>query len=218
MVTLQTYDAGSGKLAKRDFEGDLGDRVLFRTLKEAVVQYQANQRQGDAHTKIRSELRGHKKKPWKQKKTGRARAGDRRSPLWRGGATVFGPRNKRVWGYHLPRKQRLVALRSAVLGKLQDEEVREFAGFPVDVPNAKAARNMIAACSPNGSVLVMLSDHDETILKSFRNFPRVTVTTAAQVNAYDLLAHKWVLAQTGALDVVGSRIAAAAASCRAEAS
>lgn len=206
MATVSTYDFGSGALSEREFAADLGDRALNRTLKDAVVQYQANRRQGDAHTKIRGEVSGHTKKPWKQKKTGRARAGDRKSPLWRGGGTTFGPRNTRQWGYHLPKKQRLVALRSSLFGKLQDGEIKEISGLSFVEPSAKTARKLLADLVPHGTALVLLREHDETIWKSFRNFPRVSVRTAADANAYDLLAHKWILAQDGALDLLVERV------------
>ncbi len=205
MAKLATYDAKSGASGSREFKAALGASILYRTLKDAVVMYQSNQRQGDAHTKVRSELAGHTKKPWKQKHTGRARAGDRRSPLWVGGATVFGPRNKRRWNYALPRRQKLVALRSALAGKLQDGEVHEIANFNFATPSSKSARNLLEKCGCEGSVLVLLGESNVNVWKSFRNFPRVSVITAREANAYDLLAHKWVLAQNGALDVIVAR-------------
>ncbi|TAH34926.1 MAG: 50S ribosomal protein L4 [Planctomycetota bacterium] len=211
MLRIATYDFAAGKSGERDLSAPLGDAVLYRTLKEAVVQYQSNARQGDAHTKIRSELAGSKRKPWKQKHTGRARAGDRRSPLWRGGATVFGPRNQRVWQYHLPRKQRLVALRSALLGKARDGEIREIRGLSLAEPSAKQARKLLAGCAPRGSVLLLLAQRDAVLWRSFRNFPHVSVRTAAEANAYDLLAHKWLLAQEGALEQLGQRLAVVSA-------
>jgi|SaaInl4_135m_RNA_FD_contig_41_1292297_length_2012_multi_3_in_0_out_0_2 large subunit ribosomal protein L4 len=207
MTTIATYDVAKGASGEREFSADLGEKVLFRTMKEAIVQFQANKRQGDAHTKVRSELAGHKKKPWKQKKTGRARAGDRRSPLWVGGATVFGPRNTRRWSYHLPRKQRLVALRSALAGKLQDNEIKELQGFSIEAPSSKAIRKVVADCAPQGTVLLMTASHNDVVYKSARNFPQVNVCAAADANAYDLLAHKWILAEAGALEVLAERCA-----------
>ena len=210
MVKVPTYDAASGATSEKEYSVEFGEQILYRTMKDAVVQYQSNRRQGDAHTKVRTELAGHAKKPWKQKKTGRARAGDRRSPLWVGGATVFGPRNTRRWTYHLPRQQRNVALRSALAGKLQDGELREVAGLAMSAPSAKAARGLLAKAVEAGSVLVVTAERDENVWKSFRNFPRVDVRTAAETNCYDLLAHKWVLMQEGAMDVLAGRVATGA--------
>ncbi len=208
MENIRTYDIASGAQGEKPCGLELGGQVLYRTMKDAVVQYQSNRRQGDAHTKIRSDIAGHIRKPWKQKKTGRARSGDVKNPLWRGGATVFGPRNKRNWTYHLPRKQRLVALRSALLGKLGDGQVHELAGLEMDAPSAKKARGILGGLGTGrDSVLLLLREADDTVWKSFRNFPRVSVRLAADATAYDLLAHKWLLLQEGALEVLGARFA-----------
>ncbi len=206
MSTITTYDLGSGKTGEREFSADLGEALLYRTMKDAVVMYQSNSRQGDAHVKTRGELQGHTAKPWKQKGTGRARAGDRRSPLWVGGATTFGPRNTRRWYYSLPKRQRNVALRSALLGKLVDREVTEVSGLSFDKPSSKIARQVLQGCNVvNGSVLVLTATHDDNTYRSFRNFPRVTVMTGADSNAYELLAHKNVIAQEGALEAMIAR-------------
>lgn len=206
MGTILTYDYSSSATGEKEFSADLGEKVLYKTLKDTVVMYQSNRRQGDAHTKVRTELQGHKKKPWKQKKTGRARAGDRRSPLWVGGATVFGPRNQRNWYYSFPKRQRLVALRSAVLGKISDKEMIEAKGLNFDAPSSKAARKVMADNNLNGSLLVVTAERDTNLWKSFRNFPKVDVRTAAEVNALDLLAHKWVVLQDGAMDGIMARV------------
>jgi large subunit ribosomal protein L4 len=206
MSTITTYDLGSGKTGEKEFSADLGEALLYRTMKDAVVMYQSNSRQGDAHVKTRGELQGHTAKPWKQKGTGRARAGDRRSPLWVGGATTFGPRNTRRWYYSLPKRQRNVALRSALLGKLIDREVTEVSGLSFDKPSSKIARQVLQGCNVvNGSVLVLTATHDDNTYRSFRNFPRVTVMTGADSNAYELLAHKNVIAQEGALEAMIAR-------------
>lgn len=206
MVSVPTYDVASAKAGKTEVSLALGEQLLYRTMKDAVVMYNSNRRQGDAHTKTRTELAGHAKKPWKQKKTGRARAGDRRSPLWVGGATTFGPRNTRRWVYHLPQRQRLVALVSALNGKLTDNEVHVATGLSFDKPSAKAAQSILDGCGLTGSVLVMLKEQNENAWKSFRNMPRVSIRPASDVNAYDLLAHKWVLSEEGALEVLAARL------------
>jgi large subunit ribosomal protein L4 len=207
MATITTFDVAKGAKGTTEFGADLGEQLLFRTMKDVVVQFQSNRRQGDAHTKNRGEVSGNTAKPWRQKKTGRARAGDKKSPHWRGGGNAFGPRNNRQWTYHLPRKQRNVALRSALAGKIRDEEVIQISGVNFDGPSSKAARQTIQGCAPKGTVLVLLADNNANAWKSFRNFPQVSVRTAADVNAYDLLAHKWTLALEGALDALQGRLA-----------
>ena len=136
-MQVKSYKAGS--VGQVDFdEAPFGGKVLYRTLKDAVVMHQANQRQGTAKTKGRSEVKGTNKKPYRQKHTGRARAGDVKSPIWRGGGTVFGP-HPRDFSYHMPIKARRVALRGALAGKLADGEVviADLGGF--SEPSAKAA-------------------------------------------------------------------------------
>ncbi len=106
-MKIQSYKAG--KLGQSEFDAaPFGGRVLHRTLKEAVIMHERNQRQGTVYTRGREEVAGSHKKPWKQKHTGRARAGDRKSPIWRGGGTVFGPK-PRDWSFHMPAKARRVA-------------------------------------------------------------------------------------------------------------
>jgi large subunit ribosomal protein L4 len=182
-----------------------GDKVLYRTLKDAVVMFQANQRQGNAKTKERGEVQGSQKKPWKQKHTGRARAGDRKSPIWRGGGTLFGPKT-RDWSYHMPAKARRVATRTALLGKLQDGEVviADLGAFAN--PSAKSARKILADLGRPRRALVVIEKHDEALWKSFRNFPGVAVRTADEVCAHDLVAGGLVIAQSGAMEKLTRRV------------
>jgi len=207
-----------GKLSKQELDTSrFGERVLYRTLKQAIDSHRANQRQGTVKTIGRDEVSGSHKKPWKQKHTGRARAGDRKSPIWRGGGTVFGPK-PRDWSYHLPAKERRVALRSALYGKLSDGEVTvvDLAGF--EAPSAKAARALLKGSGalerePGAvrKVLVVLREHDQSVWKSFRNFPHLDVRTAADLCAFDVLSSRVVLAQAGALELLAERVGTAAA-------
>jgi large subunit ribosomal protein L4 len=180
-------------------------RVLFRTLKDAVVMHQANQRQGNAYTRGRDEVVGSNKKPWKQKHTGRARAGDRKSPIWRGGGTLFGPKT-RDWSYHMPAKARRVATRTALLGKLQDGEVviADLGSFAA--PSAKSARKILADLGRPRRALIVIEKHDEMLWKSFRNFPGVAVRTADQVCAHDLVSAALVIAQSAAMTALTQRV------------
>lgn len=188
-----------------------GEGVYFRLLKDSVDMFQANQRQGTVKTKIRSEIAFSGKKPWKQKHTGRARAGDKKSPLWRKGGTTFGPR-PRDYSYHMPVQQRRVALRTALCGKFGDGEVGLFDAAGFDAPSAKAARALLAAAgkldyagAPK-RVLVVLAEPNENVWKSFRNFPGVQVKTAAELCAYDVLAGGDVWAEAAALDALAARV------------
>jgi large subunit ribosomal protein L4 len=210
-MKLKSYDGA--RLGEREYDAaPFGEKVLYRTLKDAVVMYQANQRQGTVKTKGRAEVAGSHKKPWKQKHTGRARAGDRKSPIWRGGGVVFGPR-PRDFSYHMPAKARRVALRTALAGKLADGEVVLFDASGMTQPSAKAARAVLRGsgalereAGQVRKVLVVLREHSAAAWKSFRNFPHVDVRTAADLCAFDVASARVVLAEGEALDAVARRV------------
>jgi len=207
-MQVKSYKAGSLGQVEID-EAPFGGKILYRTLKDAVVMYQANQRQGTVKTKGRSEVRGTNKKPFKQKHTGRARAGDVKSPIWRGGGTVFGPR-PRNFTYHMPAKARRVALRSALAGKLADEEVviADLGDFPQ--PSAKAARKVLADLGSPRRAVIVIAERQESLFKSFRNFPLVNVRTAAELCAYDVLNGGLIVAESAAMDQLAGRLGIAA--------
>ena len=203
-MKVKSYKAGNVGQVELD-EAPFGGVVLYRTLKDAVVMYTANQRQGNASTKGRSDVRGSNKKPWKQKHTGRARAGDRKSPIWRGGGTVFGPK-PRDYSYYMPAKARRVALRSALAGKLIDEElvVADLGDFPA--PSAKAARKVLADLDGPRRALLVLAEPSENVWKSFRNFPGVRVTTARELCAHDVVTGGLMVAEQSAMDDLAERV------------
>lgn len=205
-MQVKSYNAGNVGQVEFD-EKPFGGKVLYRTLKDAVVMYQANQRQGNASTRGRSQVSGSNKKPWRQKHTGRARAGDRKSPIWRGGGTVFGP-VPRDHSYHMPAKARRVALRSALAGKLADDElvIADLGGFPN--PSSKAARKVLADLGTPKRALIVLADRNPNVWKSFRNFRGVAVRTAAELCAFDVVSGGLVVAESGAMDALVGRVGA----------
>jgi large subunit ribosomal protein L4 len=199
-----------GQLSEAEVDATrFGERVLYRTLKEAVDSYRANQRQGTVKTIGRDEVAGSHNKPWRQKHTGRARAGDRK---WRGGGTVFGPK-PRDWSYRLPGKARRVALRTALLAKLADGEVTlvDLSGF--EAPSAKAARALLQGAGalqrePGQvrQVVLLTCAHDRNVWKSFRNFPGLLVRPVSDVCAHDVITSRLVLAEEGALEALAERV------------
>ncbi len=203
-MQVKSYKAGSVGQVEID-DARFGGKVLYRTLKDAVVMYQANKRQGTVNTRGRSEVQGTNKKPYRQKHTGRARAGDRKSPIWRGGGTVFGPK-PRDYSYHMPAKARRVALRSAVAGKLADDELvlADLGEFPQ--PSAKSARKILADLGSPRRALVLIAERNDNLWKSFRNFPRVNVRTAAEVCALDVVNGGVVIAEGAAMDQLAQRV------------
>jgi large subunit ribosomal protein L4 len=203
-MQLKSYKAGALGTVEYDASA-FGEKVLYRTLKDAVVMHQANQRQGTVKTKGRSDVAGTGKKPFKQKHTGRARAGSVKSPIWRGGGTVFGPL-PRDYSYHMPKKARRVALRAALLGKLRDDElmIAELGDFPA--PSAKAARGILADLGSPRRATIVLAKHDVNVWKSFRNFPGIEVRVASDLCTFDVVAGGLILAESAALDAVSARV------------
>jgi large subunit ribosomal protein L4 len=165
---------------------------------------QANAREGNAHTKDRSEVRGGGKKPWRQKGTGRARHGSRRSPIWTGGGVTFGPRNEKDFSVKLNKKVRAKALASVLSKKLADGEVFFVDSLAMDAPKTTAAKAAVAAIAKgakeealvtkkSNAVLVVLATRNEATEKSFRNFGNIEVMQAKDVNPVALLTYKYVV-------------------------
>ena len=203
-MKVKSYKAGSVGEVELDV-APFGEKVLYRTLKDAVVMHMANQRQGTASTKGRSEVKGTNKKPYKQKHTGRARAGDVKSPIWRGGGTVFGPK-PRDYSYHMPTKARRVALRSAIAGKIADGELVIADLGDWAEPSSRSARKVLGDLDATRRACVVITERNENLYKSFRNFPRVEVRIAAELCAYDVVNGGTIIAEQGALDHLSARV------------
>ncbi len=171
---------------------------------EVVLAMQANARAGTAHTKVRGEVRGGGKKPWRQKGTGRARHGSRRSPIWRGGGVTFGPRNERDYSQKINRNVRAKALGVALSQKLRDDEIICLDTMLFVAPKAKEARGMLTALSGvagkgtlatkrKNAAVIVLGGRDGNTEKSFQNFGNVVVTQAKDLNPVELLSYKYVI-------------------------
>ncbi len=176
-------------LPKEIFGQDINQTLLS----QAVRVWQANQRQGNAHTKTRGEVRGGGKKPWRQKGTGRARQGSIRSPLWVGGGITFGPRT-RDFAMKLSSKMRQAALRSALSAKLDDVVVVK--DFNLKEPKTKLAATAFKKLGLSGKTLVILPEYSKEALLATRNMPSINLTTARDLSTYEVLAaDKLVLAK-----------------------
>lgn len=176
-------------------------RVRPRLLKEAVLMYQANKRVGTHDTKIRGEVAGSNKKPWRQKGTGRARAGTRKSPLWRGGGIIFGP-HPRDYSYALPKKMLARALRSALFAKFRDGEVMVVDGLKVEKPRTRTVAALLKSLGIEGSCLIGTAgpSPDRNLVLSVRNLPKVKIAPVGEFNALDVLKAKMILLTREALD------------------
>ena len=170
---------------------------------DAIHLQQASQRQGTHAVKNRSAVRGGGKKPWRQKGTGRARAGSSRNPIWRGGGTVFGP-TPRSYGYKLPRKVGRLALRSALSDKVANESLIVLDSLSFDQPKTKNFVAVLNNLDVNTKVLVILANGEasENVALSARNLPNVKVIPANGVNVLDLVAADKAIITQDALTTV----------------
>ncbi|MCH2579949.1 MAG: 50S ribosomal protein L4, partial [Planctomycetes bacterium] len=206
----QTFKVASKGVAGED-KGELSissyrldTQVRYRLLKQAVVMYQANKRQGTHSTKTRSQVAGSGKKPWKQKGTGHARAGTRKSPIWRGGGVVFGPQ-PRDYSFSINKKQRRLALRSALFSKFNSEEVQVIEGLDFETPATGKLVAVLAACGLEGKrVLIGTVSRKSGLCLSARNLKKVEVSAVSDFNTLDVLQADCLLLERDAFDLIES--------------
>jgi len=171
--------------------------VLF----EAIVMQRASLRQGTHKTKVRSEVAGGGRKPWRQKGTGRARQGSIRSPQWRGGGTVFGP-TPRSYSYKLPKKVRRLAIKSALSSKVLEENILVLESLVFDAPKTKEFKSVLGGLSVEKKALIVTADLDENVALSARNIPGVTVVTADGISVLDVVNHDKLIMTKAAVEKV----------------
>ncbi|MDA1097299.1 MAG: 50S ribosomal protein L4 [Chloroflexi bacterium] len=155
---------------------------------QALVRQRANARTGTHSTKTRAEVSGGGRKPWRQKGTGRARAGSTRSPIWRHGGVTFGPK-PRDYSQDLPVRMRRQALRCVLSSKARDGELVLIDGFGLDAPRTKDMARMLGVLGVTGPALLVTQLPDETVIRSAHNLKRIKTLPAAYLNVGDLLAH-----------------------------
>jgi large subunit ribosomal protein L4 len=187
-------------------EVELRDDIFAAPINQAVmhqalVRQLANARQGTHKTKSRGEVRGGGRKPWRQKGTGRARQGSIRAPHWRGGGVVFGP-TPRSYEQKMPRKMRRQALRSALSAKASEAQVRVLDALQMDAPRTKEMIGILNSLGMDSSVLILLPQSDEMILRSVRNLPQVRTLVAQYLNVRDLLKYDYFLMPLASLEVI----------------
>ena len=193
-------------------ELEVQDSIFNVPLKEHAV-YQvvcsqlASRRRGTASTKGRSEVSGGGRKPWRQKGTGNARAGSNRSPIWRGGGIVFGPK-PRDYSFSVPKKMRKVAMRSVLTSKVQESKLVVVDRINFEKPSTKQMMAILQKLAGNArSVVIALGDWTEAIWKSGRNIPGVRVMHAEHLNVYTALQYEYViLDKTGLTMIEGALV------------
>jgi large subunit ribosomal protein L4 len=172
---------------------------------DTVVAYLANQRRGTACTKTMGEVAGTGKKPWRQKGTGRARAGSFASPLWRGGGVVFGPK-PRDFGKRVSKATRLLALRKALSERLKSGDVTVVEDLKLASPKTREFIGLLAALQLGGSTLVVYAAPDQNLALAARNVPGVELTHSAGLNTYQVLRFAKLLFTRPAWEQVGQRL------------
>jgi len=187
-------------------EAIFGAKTRRHLLHQAVVMQLANRRAGSAATKTKGFVSGGGKKPWRQKGTGRARAGSTRSPIWVGGGTTFGP-HPRDYSYRLPRTARREALLSALSLKNRDGKIIVVDKFELDEAKTKLMVRALAELKVQ-SALVVIPQSDVKIERSARNLPKIKVLRVEGLNVYDLLRYEHLILTEGALKRLEERLVA----------
>lgn len=209
MASLTVYDRTGGQVGTYEIDpAELAPSINKQLLHDAVVMYQSNVRLGTARTKSRGEVAGTTKKMYRQKGTGNARAGSRRSGIRVGGGHIFAKR-PRNWVFRLPRKALQLATRMALASKIQDDQVTVIDDLKFAAPKTKDMATIIKALGLSGqSLLVTTVEHDVNVYKSARNIDRVTVSPVAGLNALNVLQPRRVLVTRAALDALRKRVPA----------
>ena len=166
---------------------------------QVVRAQRAAARAGTASTKTRGEVRGGGTKPWRQKGTGRARAGSIRSPIWKGGGTIFGP-TPRDYSFRVPKKMRRLAFRSALSAAAREDRITVVEDFSLETPSTKTVNEIIDRLGLDGSVMVIVDLDDLNVEKSFRNISAVETFLPGEVDTYEILRFDNLLFLKGALD------------------
>jgi large subunit ribosomal protein L4 len=187
MPTVDVLDLHSKKVGTVELpQAVFGCEPRASLVHEAVVMQRACERQGTASTLRRSEVSGSGKKPWKQKHTGRARAGSVRSPVWRHGGIVFGPK-PRDYSYSMPKKKYRAALQSALSAKLADGKVIVVSDFALEQPKTKLLAKALDQFGLGETALLVAADTQVAMLQAARNLSSVKVVSADQLNVYDVV-------------------------------
>ena len=201
VYNLQGKEHGSVELPDEIFSGKVNQDVLH----QAVVMYQACLRQGTASTKQRGDVSGGGIKPFRQKGTGRARAGSSRSPLWKKGGVVFGP-TPREFRYSIPQKIRQAALRESLKAKYQDKNLLCIDDVKDSLKKTKEFAKILKALKVEGRTVAVLDGSHDTISLVSRNIPTFNLMRAQDINAYDILRHKKLMVTTTGLNRLLERI------------
>ena len=198
---VQGKDAGSVDLSFQPVEAGKGNQAVH----DVVVAYMAAQRSGTACTKTMGDVAGSGKKPWRQKGTGRARAGSFASPLWRGGGVVFGPK-PRDFSKKVTRKTKQLALRKALTERVNAGEVTVLEDIKLDSPKTKGFVGILNSLNVSGTTLIVAENGNENLALASRNVEGVEITNPQSVNTYQILRSKNVIFTRSAIEALDARL------------
>lgn len=205
MLQVDVYDIARKKVGTMELSSEIFEAPVKKHLLHEVVNWQfAKRRAGTASTKTRGEVRGGGAKPWKQKHTGRARAGSRRSPIWRKGGVVFGPKPK-DWSYSIPKKVRKGALVSALSSRFSEGAIVVLDSFELPEIKTRQVAKFMKDFEFSQALVVIGSDN-ENLHKSARNIPDVKVLKDEGLNVYDLLRHKNIVMVRDSVERIQERL------------
>jgi large subunit ribosomal protein L4 len=191
--------SGSVTLPKEIFEVEFNADLVH----QVSVSLSANKRQISAHTKNRGEVRGGGKKPWRQKGTGRARAGSNRSPIWKGGGITHGPRNDRIFAVEIPKKMRRKALFMVLSEKAKSNTLLVLDKIELEKGKTKEmAVSLSKLPCKNTSTLIAMPDYDKKVFLAARNIKKIDIEDARNLNVLDLLNHKYLLITKGSIKTI----------------
>ncbi len=180
------------------FELNLNSDLIY----QVVTSQQANRRQNSAHTKDRSEKRGGGRKPWRQKGTGRARHGSKRSPIWKGGGVTFGPRNERNYKKKINKKEKRKALFMALGAKKENDLLIVIEDLNIKEPKTKELSFLNKLPCKKESTLIAAGKVNENLLLSARNIPNLKIMEARNLNALDLLSYKYLILSKDSIEII----------------
>jgi large subunit ribosomal protein L4 len=202
MATVDVLDQQGNKVGQRDLDPAVFEaQVNVPTLHQVVVAGAAAQRAGTHATKTRAEVRGGGVKPWRQKGTGRARAGSSRSPIWVGGGIAHGPKPQEH-DLRVPKKMKKLALRSALSDKAREGRVKVVDALAFDAPSTKDAVAVLDSLGAQGLVLLVLAGPDDNVEKSFRNLANVRMAFPGNLGAYEAVYADWIVFTTPAIEAM----------------
>ena len=203
MVEMNVHTIDGKKIGEIELNDNLFDtKINKHVVHQIVKRYLAGKRRGTASTKNRSEVRGGGRKPWKQKGTGRARAGSIRSPLWVGGGVIFGPEN-RDYTYPIPKKMRLVALKSILSDKAKNNNIIILDNLKLKEGKTKEIISIFNNLNLDGNkILIVIDKEDELLKRAVSNLKEAMIITANKLNTYELINYKKIIITKDALKVI----------------